>query len=609
MTSASAPRFDRPFAVFEDNLGDPAQLNLLQNLLCCISAHTPAELPGALAAIEAARNSGHWIAFAGNYELGAALEAALHDTLPEDSHAELLLKAWVFAQCSRISGDAIATFWQSALARLSPQEKEAGILSLQPDWDEARHATAVERILAWIYAGDCYQTNLTFPLYGQAFGHPIALFARLRETQPVAHGALIFDGQDWILSRSPELFVAHRGAELICRPMKGTAQRSQDPGIDAANAAALQASTKDRAENLMIVDLIRNDLGRLAPPGGVRVEQLFELEVFQTVFQLTSTVRAAPVDAKFETVLRALFPCGSITGAPKIRAMQIIHALEDGPRGLYCGALGWLAPDGDFSLNVPIRTLLLRADGYFRLDVGSGIVADSQAAAEYRECLAKADFVRKLGTDLELIETLKWTPQTSYPDLDWHLARLARSAQELGFVFDHASQSRMLLEFAATLPAHAQRVRLSMARDGKTSLLAAALEAPAMDQKTAWAPFALNSNDPRLRHKSTARVFYETALKAAMEAGLFDVIFCNERGELCEGARSNLFLELDDGPLRTPELLCGLLPGVLRAQLLAEGRAVEAVLSKEDLLKARRIWLGNALRGLVEVKLLPAAED
>lgn len=603
MTPASTLRFDRPFAVFEDNLGDPARLNLLQELLESICAHTPAELPAALAAIEAARNSGHWIAFAGHYELGAALEATLHRTLPENGRAEPLLKAWVFAQRELITGDAIAAFWQSTLARLSPQDREAGILSLQPDWDEARHAKAVERILAWIHAGDCYQTNLTFPLHGQACGHPLALFSRLRETQTVSHGALIFDGQDWTLSRSPELFVTRRGTELICRPMKGTAQRSPDPLVDAANAATLQASTKDRAENLMIVDLIRNDLGRLTPPGGVRVDQLFELESFRTVHQLTSTVSAAPVDAAFEDILKALFPCGSITGAPKIRAMQIIHALEDGPRGLYCGALGWLAPDGDFSLNVPIRTLLLRVDGHFRLDVGSGIVADSHAAAEYRECLAKADFVRTLGDDLELIETLKWTPQAAYPDLDWHLARLARSAQELGFIYDTSSQIRALLEFSTNLPAHPQRVRLSLARDGKASLAAAALDAVPANQITDWASFALHSNDPRLRHKSSARAFYDTALKVAMSAGLFDVIFCNERGELCEGTRSNLFLEMDDGPLRTPALHCGLLPGVLRAQLLHAGRAVEAVLKKEDLLKARRIWLGNALRGLIEVHL------
>ncbi|MDP5239580.1 aminodeoxychorismate synthase component I [Uliginosibacterium sp. 31-16] len=604
MNPASGRWFDRPFALFEDNLGEPAQLGLLEGLLDCICAYTPEEVPLALAAIEAARKNGHWLALASSYELGAALEATLHATLPADAGTTPLLRAWVFARRTLLERDALAPFWAAALANLTPPEQEACLLSLQPAWDAARHAEACRRILDWIHAGDCYQVNLTFPLSGQAGGHPLALFARLRETQPVTHGALIFDGQDWILSRSPELFVTRRGAQLTCRPMKGTAARSADAREDAARAAALQASTKDRAENLMIVDLIRNDLGRLAPAGGVRVERLFELEAYRSLYQLTSTVSAAPVNATLAETLAALFPCGSVTGAPKIRAMQIIHALEDGPRGLYCGALGWLAPDGDFSLNVPIRTLLLDKEGHLRLDVGSGIVADSSPADEYRECLSKASFLRQLGSDLQLIETLRCEAGI-YPLLDRHLMRLTRSARELGFACDPASLSRTLLEFAATLPAEAQRVRLTLARDGKPTLQAAVQDALPSGQRAALAPFTLASTDPRLRHKTTARRFYDTALRAAMADGLFDLIFSNERGELCEGARSNLFLEMDDGPLRTPAQACGLLPGVLRAQLLDEGRAIEAVLRQEDLFKARRIWLGNALRGLVEVGVAP----
>jgi para-aminobenzoate synthetase/4-amino-4-deoxychorismate lyase len=595
--------FERPFALFEDNLSEPAQVYLLEDLLNDICARTRSEVAPALAAIEAARKNGYWIAFAGHYELGAALEAALHDTHPEEDRTEPILRAWVFSKRTQLHGETVTNFWQAALAQLDPPEREASILSLQPAWDEARHAAAVQRILTWIHAGDCYQVNLTFPLEGQACGHPLALFARLRETQAVAHGALVFDGLDWILSRSPELFVQRQGAKLTCRPMKGTATRSSDWAIDTACAKALEASTKDRAENLMIVDLIRNDLGRLAPAGGVHVEKLFELEAYKTLYQLTSTISAEPINAGLEKILAALFPCGSITGAPKIRAMQIIHALEDSPRGLYCGAHGWLAPNCDFSLNVPIRTLLLRGDGFFRLNVGSGIVADSQAAAEYSECLAKADFARRLGADLQLIETLKWLPEMGYPDLNWHIARLANSAQELGFIFDATLQSRALLAFAETLPAEAHRVRLLLARGGNSTLSATVLDALPNALRVGMAPFNLHSNDLRLRHKTTARHFYDLALRAAMNAGLFDVIFSNERGELCEGARSNLFLEMDDGPLRTAALNCGLLPGVLRAKLLHEGKAIEAILHARDLREARRVWLGNALRGLVEVQL------
>ncbi|MBS1210136.1 MAG: aminodeoxychorismate synthase, component [Proteobacteria bacterium] len=596
--------FDHPFALFEDNLHKPGQLCLLEELLETIHASRPEEILPALQAIERAQQAGHWLAFAARYELGTVLEEAFKG-LPEpaDESRPPLLQAWVFGHRRQLSADAIPAFWQAGMASLTPAEQEACVLCLKPSWDEARHAAALERILEWIHAGDCYQVNLTFPFYGQAGGHPLALFARLREVQAVAHGALMFDGADWILSRSPELFVAREGNTLTCRPMKGTAARSIDPVEDAARASALQHSAKDRAENLMIVDLIRNDLGRLAPTGKVQVKRLFELETFETIHQLTSTVSAHGITADLGAILKALFPCGSITGAPKIRAMQIIRELEGTPRGLYCGALGWLAPDGNFSLNVPIRTLLLDAQGQVRLDAGSGIVADSQASAEYQECLTKADFVRRLDAGLVLIETLRWEAATGYHLLDLHIERLSHSAQSLGFILDPGVVYEALQTFAQQLSRSPQRVRLTLNRAGQIAVQASLLDPVSGIQKIALAPFRLHSGDPRLRYKTSARRFYDKALNTAQQGGLFDLIFCNERDELCEGARSNLFLELDAGPLLTPALSCGLLPGVLRAHLLAQGRAIEAVLHPDDLGRARRIWLGNALRGLVEVRI------
>ncbi|MDQ7990260.1 MAG: aminodeoxychorismate synthase component I [Candidatus Dactylopiibacterium sp.] len=585
----------QPFALFENNLVDPPRARLLDHCVRELSATSGEEVAALFDALETERAAGHWIALAASYELGGVFEPSL-----ASRHAPATrLRAWVFARCRDLEGDALEIWHDARFEELSPQQREAGLLHLQPVWSEATHREATQRVLELIRAGDCYQVNLTFPLRGELYGHPLALFERLRETQPVAYGALVHDGENWILSRSPELFVERRGDTLHCRPMKGTAPREGDAARDAASAAGLLASDKERAENLMIVDLIRNDLGRLAPPGGVSVDRLFEVEHYRTVHQLTSSVRAAPVEAPLAEVFAALFPCGSVTGAPKVRAMQIIDALEDGPRGLYCGALGWMAPTGDFRFSVPIRTLRIDAYGQCRLDVGSAIVADSQPAAEYDECLTKARFARNAKQMPELIETMLWDGGR-FPLLERHFERLARSAQQLGFALDAATIRARLAQLDIMLGSHAARVRLQLARDGRFTLDVGELDTLPESRLVALADWALDAADPRLAHKTTARAFYNTALREAQVRGLYDIVFCNQRGELAEGARSNLFLEID-GELLTPAAHCGLLPGVMRADLLARGEAREAVLYPADFARARRILLGNALRGLVEV--------
>lgn len=587
------------FALFENNLQTPGHAYLLETCLAELSLDAGNDPGGFFGAIQNARDSGHWVALAADYELGAMLEPALSALRFETG--KQVAKAWVFASCRELQGDALEAWWADQLAALTPQARDTGILHLEPGWSEARHAKAVGRILEYIHAGDCYQVNLTFPLEGHAYGSPLALFAQLRASQAVAHGALIQDGKRWILSRSPELFVERRGDQLTCRPMKGTAARHEDPERDRASADALRASTKERAENLMIVDLIRNDLGRLAPPGGVKVERLFELESYRSVFQLTSSISARPVDAEFAQILPALFPCGSITGAPKIRAMQIIDELEDVPRELYCGALGWLAPDRDFSLSVPIRTLMLEADGACRLNVGSGIVADSEPAAEYRECTAKSRFAREPSAQLKLIETLLWDG-SCFPRIKGHLNRLRHSASALKFKIDLTEVDAQLNNLAALLTNAPARVRLQLSRDGRVEFESSALDPLPMQNFFALADWQLDPDDARLAHKTTARSFYNTALQGALAEGLFDLVFCNRRGELAEGTRSNLFVE-HNGQLLTPALRCGVLPGVLRGELIASGHAKESILHPEDLIAAERIWLGNALRGLVKVEL------
>lgn len=409
------------------------------------------------------------------------------------------------------------------------------------------------------------------------------------------YGGFVGDAGGGVVSLSPELFLERRGERLLTRPMKGTAPRAQPPEV-------LRDSVKDRAENLMIVDLLRNDLGRVAENGSVSVDELFAIEDYPTVWQMVSAVSATVRDKSFADILGALFPCGSITGAPKIRAMQIAAELESGPRGLYTGALGWLAPDGDFRLNVAIRTLELAADGRGRLGIGSAVVADSLAAAEWRECLLKASFLGECDPGIVLIETLR-REDGSYPRLAGHLQRLRASAQWLGFPLDEAELQAQL----AAQPATATwRVRLTLDKVGRLDVQSFALGGePAGPRFALLAEQTIVADDPLRRHKTSSRALYDTALKGiADDPQVFDVVFLNAEGEVAEGARSNVFIERDGG-LLTPPLESGALPGVLRGELLAAGKAREAVLRVEDL--AGGFLLGNALRGLIPVSLRSTA--
>jgi para-aminobenzoate synthetase/4-amino-4-deoxychorismate lyase len=497
---------------------------------------------------------------------------------------------------------ALARFWRfSRRISLSAEDAEAwlqqrghgvgGIGGVQPAIDEESFIATVNRIKRLIFEGDCYQVNFTFPLEFAWFGSPLALYARLRQRQPVRYGGFVGDAGQGLLSLSPELFLERCGDRLLTKPMKGTAPRSAPP-------EQLRDSEKDRAENLMIVDLLRNDLGRVAELGSVAVDRLFDIEDYPTLWQMVSEVSAKVGGRSFGEILRALFPCGSITGAPKIRAMQIVAELEKAERGIYTGALGWLAPDGDFRLNVAIRTLELGADGRGKLGVGSGIVADSQPAAEWQECLLKSRFLRDCDPGLLLIETLR-REDGRYPRLAGHLERLRRSAAWLGFVCDETRLADLL---AAQPVAGTWRVRLTLAKDGSVDVQAFPLGAePSGPRHAVLAAATIQSDYPLRRHKTTDRALYDAALKGLDgDAQLFDVVFLNERGEVAEGARSTVFVERD-GVLVTPPLASGALPGVLRAELLAAGQAREATLYPADL--ADGFWLGNALRGLVRVSL------
>jgi para-aminobenzoate synthetase/4-amino-4-deoxychorismate lyase len=401
---------------------------------------------------------------------------------------------------------------------------------------------------------------------------------------------------------------------MSTRPMKGTAPRGRTPREDARLKTWLAMDEKQRAENLMIVDLLRNDLGRVAKIGSVEVTDLFTVETYRSVHQMTSGISAElRSDMGLKDMLHALFPCGSVTGAPKVRAMEIIREIEAGPRGVYTGAIGHIAPSGDAQFNVAIRTVVLQA-GQGEMGIGGGIVADSKAESEFEECLLKAHFLTKVDTPFELIETLRFEPGKGFHLLERHLARLQSSSAHFGYPFTRDAVMAALDAEAARIDAEVALVRLLLAEDGAITVTSTPIDLPTRD--TVWrfviSDRRLDEKDPLFYHKTTRRQFYDREMERQKAlTGCDEVVFVNKKGELTEGTRTTLFIEID-GRLFTPALTCGLLPGTLREELLDLPRAAasEAVLTPQDLLAGDRIYLGNSVRGLVRAELIqPQREE
>jgi len=547
-----------------------------------------ADLVSALASMRTASAAGDWLAGGLPYEAGLSLEprlARLGKALPE--------RLWF----GRFPAPELLTA-PGLSALLEPFRARVVIGAPEPLVDRGNWIAAVRHVQDLIAAGDVYQANLTFPAKVAISGHPLALFARLFSPDAAPHGGIVHDGKGrWWISLSPELFFMLEDGKLSARPMKGTAPRSAVLAADTAAAKALANDPKNRAENLMITDLIRNDLARVSLPGSVRVPSLLAVETYPSVHQMTSTVtaRIAP-DADAIDALEALFPCGSITGAPKIRAMEIIAALEPHSRGIYCGSIGWIGPGArTASFNVAIRTL--RVEGSTAtLGLGSGIVADSVPEAEWEECLTKARFLRP-AAPRTLIETMRIEADGSIPRLALHLGRLQASALRFGFALDRAALESRL---PALRPATARRLRLLLAEDGSVALqLSPVPTTPSAPVDVAVVPLPVQPEDWRLHHKTGDRDFYDTARRMV---GAFEAIFIRPDGLLTEGSFTSLFVERG-GRLITPPAVLGLLPGVLRAELLGSGRAVEGELRSADL--AAGFWIGNSLRGLIPARLAP----
>jgi len=592
-----------PFILLDDARSEGAvDAHLFERPSALFVARSPDDVERTLAQADAVRReTGGTLAGYIAYEAGLALEPRLLPFAAARTGADgPLVWLGLFDEPRSIPAAEVPQW----LAQRS-QAGHASIGPLDPQVSTGAYLDAFGRLQEAISAGDIYQANLTFRLAGAARGDPVALYAAIRPAAQAGYGGLVFDGSHWLLSFSPELFFSLKGRAAKAKPMKGTRPRGRTSEEDAALAAELAASEKDKAENLMIVDLLRNDLSRVAEAGSVRVEKPFEIESYPTVHTMVSTVHATLRQGQSAIdMVSALFPCGSITGAPKIRAMELIDEVERDARGPYCGAIGRIGPGDEAAFNVAIRTIRLIPGENDKhkavLGVGGAIVADSDGMGEWRECLIKAGFVREAAGGHDLIETMRFEPESGIGLLELHLERLKTSAQELGFSFDrHETRNRIqALCFELDQPA---KVRLLLARSGEITLETMPLPPPAKGRVGCIAlPLPVVSNDWRLRHKSTDRGFYEAALTAAKEHGAYEALFVRDDGLVTEGSFTNLFVERD-GTLLTPAASLGLLPGVLRRRLLDERRASEAELTLDDL--AAGFLIGNATRGLMPAML------
>ena len=596
-----------PFVLLDDaRAAGAAPARLYRDPLEVVVARRPEEVGPALDRLGS--GEGEWAGYLA-YEAGLALEPRLDALAARRSGA-----AGPLVWFARFAGHTAIPATEVPAWLAAHTAGDARIGPMVPQVSLGGYARAFAGVIEAIHAGDIYQANLTFPLAGSYHGDPLALYAAVRADARAGYGGLVWDGSHWLLSFSPELFFKSDGRDVTARPMKGTAPRGRNAGEDAANRKALGQSIKDRAENLMIVDLMRNDVSRVAVPGSVRVEEPFAVETYPTLHTMVTTVRARlQPGADVRALVRAIYPCGSITGAPKIRAMELIDRFERDARGPYCGAIGRIDGAanpvnadraGEAAFNVAIRTLRLdpRA-GRAVMGVGSAVVADSGMLAERRECVLKGRFlIRSAAAAFDLIETMRFDPDHGIEFIELHLDRLKSSAANLGFAFDRHQARNQIQALCFDLTA-AAKLRLLLARSGTMSLETVPIEHGALPIPATCAalPLDIDPQDIRLAHKMTDRDFYDDARSAAILSGAAEAILLRQDGLVTEASRSNIFVERD-GILMTPPLRLGLLPGVLRRSLIEAGRAIEAELRLKDLEDG--FLLGNSVRGLMPARLL-----
>ena len=576
---------------------------LFRDPIQILSASALDELPGLFQQLETALTDGFYAAGYVSYECGFHFQSIAPAIL---TSSELPL-AWfgvysqpsIFIHENEGKESNSSSFIAGALGNISSQPAIPAALTIS----EEDFCAKVHRIKEYIQAGDTYQVNLTDRVNAEFDTSSDEIFADLSGRQPVSYSAFLNVSGHQILSLSPELFFRIQNGNIVTRPMKGTMSRGLDSVEDVATALRLQNDEKNRAEHVMIVDLLRNDLGRICTMGSIHVEDLFSVEKYKTLFQMTSTVSGTLRDEiSYYEIFKSMFPSGSVTGAPKIRTMQIIHELEHRPRGVYTGAIGFIAPDRSSVFNVAIRTLVVKSS-LVSMGVGGGIVADSDPMDEYRECLLKANFLTQSTPPFQLIETMLWEDEITF--LGLHLDRMEASASYFGFPFDRQSITTQLSTQSKQFsPGEQYRIRLLLNAGGKATIAAALHISHKSTGRVQISPERTSSGDLFLRHKTTHRDRYDQLYAQARADGFDDVIFLNERGEVTEGAISNIFITRA-GVLLTPPLSSGVLPGVYRRHLLESNKtAEERVLTVQDLESADGVFLCNSVRGMSRVASL-----
>ena len=574
--NSAAPRLRHAF-------GTPRQV---------LAAHTLAEVVPVLDAVQAAAEQGAWCVGYLRYEAAPAFDAALVVHAPDGPLAWFAVYDEALPWLDAATPEAVQVDWHTLPSR--------------PAFD-----VAMDSLHHAIAAGELYQVNLTAPMRGSLSGTSttpaLDLFHALQRAQPGGYAAFVDTGDTQLLSVSPELFFDWRGGQILARPMKGTAARGANPADDAAQAQALRTSPKERAENVMIVDLLRNDLSRVAEPFSVQVPRLFHTEALPSVWQMTSDVVAlSRSGSSLADLFAALFPCGSVTGAPKVRAMQMIHQLEPEARGVYCGAIGVVRPAApgahgvQATFNVPIRTVAVQGS-HVRCGIGSGITADATAPAEWQEWLHKRAFVERASMPFDLLETLALEGGQLRHAAD-HLQRMADAAAHFAYPFNAAEAQQHLKQLVQSHPQGLWRVRLLLSAQGTFSVQAFAMDATPhlVRLQLASTPLA-EAHGEFVRFKTTRRAHYDAFTPTT--PGVFDTVLWNPEGEITECTRGNVALLLD-GRWVTPPLACGLLPGIGRTVALREGRVTEAVVRVEELARVQGWAFLNSLRGWVAAELV-----
>jgi para-aminobenzoate synthetase/4-amino-4-deoxychorismate lyase len=577
---------------------------LFLNPVQILSASELDEIPGLFRQLEGALAAGLYVAGFVGYESGYHFQS-LEGVSVAASELPLI---WFGVYRAPLVHEHQMPCAKGDPATQSPIEASDNVLDSFRDTasltiSEEEYCARIERIKDYITSGDTYQVNFTDFIDAQTSASAAEVFATLSRRQPVCYSALLNVASHKILSFSPELFFRVDDGRIVTRPMKGTMSRGRDSSEDVEVAARLQNDEKNRAEHVMIVDLLRNDLGRICTMGSVQVEDIFSVERYSTLFQMTSTISGTlRPGLRYYDIFKSMFPSGSITGAPKIRTMHIIRELEQKPREVYTGAIGFIAPDRSSIFNIAIRTLVLK-NGRARMGVGGGIVADSLPSDEFRECQLKASFLIRPRPTFQLIETMLWDGE--YAFLPMHLDRMESSASYFEFCFDRVSVTSQLLERSNQfLPGERYRIRLLLDSAGRVVITDTTYRPDRSTGRVLISPERTSSEDVFLRHKTTCRDRYARLYAEARADGFDEIIFLNERQEVTEGAISNIFIRRD-GRLFTPPLSSGVLPGVFRRHLLeSDASAEEQVLSLQDLESADAVFVCNAVRGMRQVHSL-----